>query len=38
MDWGMRNRLSRIIQPRDGRSLVIPIDHGYFLGPTTGLE
>ncbi|KON30263.1 autoinducer 2 aldolase [miscellaneous Crenarchaeota group-15 archaeon DG-45] len=38
MDWGMRNRLSRIIKPGTGRSLVLPIDHGYFLGPTRRLE
>jgi putative autoinducer-2 (AI-2) aldolase len=38
MDWGMRNRLSSIIKPRTGRSLVLPIDHGYFLGPTRRLE
>jgi putative autoinducer-2 (AI-2) aldolase len=34
----MRNRLSRIIRPDTGRSLVLPIDHGYFLGPTKMLE
>ena len=38
MDWGMRNRLSRIIKPDTGRALVLPIDHGYFLGPTRRLE
>jgi len=38
MDWGMRNRLSRIIKPKDGRTLMLAVDHGYFLGPTTGLE
>jgi len=38
MDWGMRNRLSRIIRPGTGRSLVLPIDHGYFMGPTRRLE
>jgi len=38
MDWGMRNRLSRIIRPSTGHSLVLPIDHGYFLGPTRRLE
>ena len=38
MDWGMRNRLSRIIRPDTGRALVLPIDHGYFLGPTRRLE
>ncbi len=37
MDWGMKNRLSRIIQP-DGRVLMLAVDHGYFLGPVTGLE
>ncbi|MEM3000182.1 MAG: 3-hydroxy-5-phosphonooxypentane-2,4-dione thiolase [Candidatus Bathyarchaeia archaeon] len=37
MDWGMKNRLSRLIQP-DGRALFLPIDHGYFQGPTTKLE
>ena len=38
MDWGMANRLSRIIQPRSGRTVMLAVDHGYFLGPTTGLE
>ena len=37
MEWGMANRLSRIIQP-DGHVLIMPIDHGYFQGPTTRLE
>jgi len=38
MDWGMKNRLSRIIKPGTGRALILPIDHGYFLGPTRKLE
>ena len=38
MDWGMKNRLSRIFQPEAGRTLMLAIDHGYFLGPTSGLE
>lgn len=38
MDWGMKNRLSRIIQPRTGRTVMLAVDHGYFLGPTSGLE
>lgn len=38
MDWGMRNRLSKIIRPKTGRALMLAVDHGYFLGPTTGLE
>ncbi len=38
MDWGMRNRLSRIINPKTGRTVMLAVDHGYFLGPTSGLE
>jgi putative autoinducer-2 (AI-2) aldolase len=38
MDWGMKNRLSRIIKPKDGRSVMLAVDHGYFMGPTSGLE
>ena len=38
MDWGMRNRLSRILQPQDGRTVMLAVDHGYFLGPTHRLE
>jgi len=37
MDWGMQNRLNRIIQ-RDGKTFLLPIDHGYFQGPTRCLE
>jgi putative autoinducer-2 (AI-2) aldolase len=37
MDWGMTNRLSQIIQP-DGKTFLLPIDHGYFQGPTRCLE
>ena len=38
LDWGMRNRLSRVFRPATGRTVMLAIDHGYFLGPTTGLE
>ncbi len=38
MDWGMSNRMSRILQPQSGRTVMLAIDHGYFLGPTGGLE
>ena len=38
MDWGMKNRLSRIIRPETGRTVMLAVDHGYFLGPTSGLE
>jgi len=37
MDWGMQNRLSRLIKS-DGRCMFLPIDHGYFQGPTSKLE
>lgn len=37
MDWGIKNRLSRLIQP-DGHCFFMPIDHGYFQGPTSCLE
>ncbi len=37
MSWGLKNRLSRIIK-QDGRTVMLAVDHGYFLGPTTGLE
>ena len=37
-DWGMQNRLARIFRPESGRTVMLAIDHGYFQGPTTGLE
>jgi putative autoinducer-2 (AI-2) aldolase len=36
MDWGMENRLSRLMP--NGKCFFMPIDHGYFQGPTTNLE
>jgi 3-hydroxy-5-phosphonooxypentane-2,4-dione thiolase len=38
MDWGLQNRISRIIKPRNNRALMLAVDHGYFLGPTEKLE
>jgi len=38
MDWGMQNRHNRIFRPETGRTVMLAIDHGYFLGPTSGLE
>jgi putative autoinducer-2 (AI-2) aldolase len=38
LDWGMQNRLARIFRPPSGRTVMLAIDHGYFQGPTTGLE
>ena len=37
-DWGMKNRLARIFNPRSGKTVMLAFDHGYFQGPTTGLE
>ena len=38
LDWGAKNRLSNIFRPETGRTVMLAIDHGYFLGPTAGLE
>lgn len=38
MDWGMKNRLSRLIRPKTGNAVWLAIDHGYFLGPVSKLE
>lgn len=37
MEWGMQNRINRLFQ-KDGKALFLPIDHGYFQGPTHCLE
>lgn len=38
LDWGMQSRLSRLFNPKSGRTVMLAFDHGYFQGPTTGLE
>ena len=38
LDWGMKNRLARVFNPKTGRTVMLAVDHGYFQGPTTGLE
>ena len=38
MDWGMKNRMARIINPKTGKAVMLAFDHGYFLGPTHKLE
>ena len=38
LDWGMQNRLSRIFNPKTGKTVMLAFDHGYFQGPTTGIE
>ena len=37
-DWGMKNRLARIFNATSGKTVMLAFDHGYFQGPTTGLE
>ena len=38
MDWGLKNRLSSIINQQNGKGVMLAVDHGYFLGPTERLE
>jgi 3-hydroxy-5-phosphonooxypentane-2,4-dione thiolase len=38
LDWGMQSRLARVFRPDTQRTVMLAIDHGYFQGPTTGLE
>lgn len=37
-DWGMKNRLSRLFDPKSGNTIMLAFDHGYIMGPTAGLE
>ena len=36
--WGVKNRLSRIFNPKTGRTVMLACDHGFIMGPTSGLE
>ncbi|MFM2486601.1 3-hydroxy-5-phosphonooxypentane-2,4-dione thiolase [Celerinatantimonas yamalensis] len=38
LDWGMQSRLARIFNPESAKTVMLAFDHGYFQGPTTGLE
>jgi 3-hydroxy-5-phosphonooxypentane-2,4-dione thiolase len=38
MDYGLKNRISRMIRPSTGHSVMLACDHGYFMGPTRRLE
>jgi 3-hydroxy-5-phosphonooxypentane-2,4-dione thiolase len=38
LDWGMKHRLSQIFNPKSGRVVMLAFDHGYIMGPTSGLE
>lgn len=37
-DWGMKNRLSRLFNPKSGNTVMLAFDHGYIMGSTAGLE
>ena len=38
LSWGMKDRLSRIFNPRTGKTVMLAFDHGFIMGPTSGLE
>ncbi|MFR9553864.1 MAG: 3-hydroxy-5-phosphonooxypentane-2,4-dione thiolase [Rikenellaceae bacterium] len=38
LSWGMKDRLSRIFRKESGRSTMLAFDHGFIMGPTSGLE
>ncbi|MDR1932812.1 MAG: 3-hydroxy-5-phosphonooxypentane-2,4-dione thiolase, partial [Spirochaetales bacterium] len=37
-DWGLKNRLAKIFNPDTGNTVMLAFDHGYIMGPTSGLE
>lgn len=37
-DWGLKTRMSRIFNPKSGKTVMLAFDHGYIMGPTSGLE
>ena len=38
LSWGMKDRLSRIFNPKTGKAVLLAFDHGFIMGPTSGLE
>ena len=38
LSWGMKDRLSRIFNPKTGRTVMLAFDHGFIMGPTSGVE
>ena len=38
LSWGMKDRLSRIFNPKTGKTVMLAFDHGFIMGPTSGLE
>lgn len=37
-DWGIKDRMSRIFDSKSGNAVMLAFDHGYIMGPTSGLE
>lgn len=37
-DWGIKDRMTRMFNPKSGRTVMLAFDHGYIMGPTAGLE
>ena len=38
LDWGIKSRLAQIFSPKSGKTVMLAFDHGYIMGPTSGLE
>lgn len=38
LPWGMKDRLTRIFNPETGKAVMLAFDHGFIMGPTSGLE
>jgi putative autoinducer-2 (AI-2) aldolase len=38
LSWGMKDRLTRIFNPKSGKTVMLAFDHGFIMGPTSGLE
>jgi putative autoinducer-2 (AI-2) aldolase len=38
MSWGIKNRMSRIFNPKTGRTVMLAFDHGSILDSTAGLD
>ena len=38
VNWGMKNRMARLFDPKSGNTVMLAFDHGYIMGPTAGLE
>lgn len=38
VEWGMKSRLAGVFNPKSGHTVMLAFDHGYIMGPTSGLE